>query len=89
MHGQPSRPKNRRRRVSARQTRYAVGPNNQTLSDGIYSYTYDAEGNRLSRTHLADGAVVQYSWDYRNRQVGIVGLSRSGLRPPRVVVAPG
>jgi YD repeat-containing protein len=72
MHGRPSRPKNRRRRVAARQTRYTVGDNNQTLSDGTYSDTYEAEGNRLSRTRLADGAVVQYSWDYRNRLVGIV-----------------
>jgi RHS repeat-associated protein len=46
---------------------YTVGPNNQLLSDGTHTYTYDAEGNRTSRTHIATGEVTEYHWDHRNR----------------------
>jgi len=39
-------------------------------NDGTYSYTYDAEGNRLTRT-LNDTSgglrVTEYTWDHRNR----------------------
>jgi RHS repeat-associated protein len=46
---------------------YTVGPNNQLLSDGIHTYTYDEEANRTSRTHIATGEVTEYHWDHRNR----------------------
>jgi len=32
---------------------------------------YDAEGNRIRRTHLASGAVTEYTWDARNRLVTV------------------
>jgi len=35
--------------------------------DGVFSYQYDAEGNRVSRTRISDGQVTQYEWDFRNR----------------------
>jgi len=28
---------------------YLTGPNNQLLFDGVYSYSYDPEGNRTAR----------------------------------------
>jgi RHS repeat-associated protein len=46
---------------------YTVGPNNQLISDGTHTYTYDAEGNRTSKTHIATGEVTEYHWDHRNR----------------------
>jgi len=51
---------------------YSTGTNNQLLSDGTYSYTYDDEGNRLTRTRLGDGHVTQYVWDHRNRLIAVL-----------------
>jgi RHS repeat-associated protein len=50
---------------------YAVGPNNQLLSDGTHTYTYDEEGNRTSRTNIATAEVTEYHWDHRNRLVRV------------------
>jgi hypothetical protein len=50
---------------------YTVGPNNQLFSDGTHTYTYDEEGNRTSRTHIASGEVTEYHWDHRNRLVRV------------------
>ena len=41
--------------------------NNRLKSDGTYNYQYDDEGNRISRTKIADREVTTYQWDYRNR----------------------
>jgi len=57
---------------------YSTGSNNRLLSDGIYNYQYDGEGNRTVRTEIATGEVTEYSWDYRNRLIGVVTLDRSG-----------
>jgi len=57
---------------------YSTGSNNRLLSDGIYNYQYDGEGNRTVRTSIATGEVTEYSWDYRNRLIGVVTLDRSG-----------
>ena len=46
---------------------YTTGLNNQLLSDGIYNYQYDDEGNRIKRTEVATGKSTEYVWDYRNR----------------------
>ena len=46
---------------------YATGTNNELNSDGNYSYIYDAEGNRISKTNAAGTERELYSWDYRNR----------------------
>src|SRR5262249_26785322 len=56
-------------------TGYASGPNNQLLSDGLYAYQYDDEGNRVRRTRLVDGAMTEYRWDHRNRLVGVTDRS--------------
>jgi len=57
---------------------YSTGSNNRLLSDGVYNYQYDGEGNRTVRTEIATGEVTEYSWDYRNRLIGVVTLDRSG-----------
>jgi RHS repeat-associated protein len=44
---------------------------NRLVSDGVYNYVYDAEGNRIQRTLISSGEVTTYQWDYRNRLVGV------------------
>jgi len=50
---------------------YVTGANNRMESDGTYNYTYDAEGNTLTRTRIsndpADDYLTEYTWDHRNR----------------------
>ncbi len=50
---------------------YSTGTGNQLLSDGTYSYQYDAEGNCTCQTDTATGATTHYAWDYRNRLTDI------------------
>jgi RHS repeat-associated protein len=57
---------------------YTTGVDNRLTSDGTYSYLYDPEGNRQSRTKISDGAVDLYAWDYRNRLTGIVSKDSGG-----------
>ena len=63
-------------RVTANGSSYVTGPNNQLLSDGTYTYEYDAEGNRTLKYIDADEDEVfdagdtdatEYAWDNRNR----------------------
>src|SRR5262245_35831787 len=51
---------------------YQVGADNRLVSDGTYTFTYDAEGNRLTQTEIASGKLTQYEWDYRNRLIRVV-----------------
>ena len=57
---------------------YVTGENNRLLADRYYSYEYDSEGNRVSRTEIATGEVTEYQWDYRNRLVGVVVSDSDG-----------
>jgi RHS repeat-associated protein len=50
---------------------YVIGPDNELLSDGTYNYAYNADGDCTSRTDIATGAVTDYTWDARNRLVGV------------------
>jgi RHS repeat-associated protein len=56
-------------------TGYQTGSNNRLLSDGVFTYTYDNEGNRTRRTEIATGIVTDYTWDYRNRLTRVVTRS--------------
>jgi uncharacterized protein RhaS with RHS repeats len=60
--------------VSGSQT-YTTTANNQLYSDGEYTYTYDAEGNRLSRSKT--GEYTEYSWDHRNRLTSVTEYTSS------------
>lgn len=51
---------------------YVIGAGNRLLSDGRFTYDYDAEGNRVHRTEMATGEVAEYSWDQRNRLTRVV-----------------
>ncbi|MCI0361774.1 MAG: hypothetical protein L0211_25085, partial [Planctomycetaceae bacterium] len=46
---------------------YSTTANNQLTTDGVYNYTYDDEGNRLTRTKISNGKIEEYTWDHRNR----------------------
>jgi len=52
-----------------------TGDHNRLENDGTFTYQYDAEGNRTSRTRIstapADDYQVIYSWDHLNRLVGV------------------
>ena len=47
-------------------------------ADGTYTYTYDADGNRTSRTSIANGSVTDYTWDYRNRLTEVTSKNSDG-----------
>ncbi len=57
---------------------YQTGQNNQLLSDGTYTYTYDNEGNRTSRTTIATGEITSYEWDFHNRLTGVTTKDSNG-----------
>ena len=44
-----------------------VQAGNQIASDGTYSYTYDNEGNEITRVTTATGTARVMTYDYRNR----------------------
>jgi YD repeat-containing protein len=56
-----------------------TGVNNQLLSDGTYTYTYDGEGNRTKRTEIATSKVTEYVWDYRNRLASVLFKDAAGI----------
>jgi RHS repeat-associated protein len=46
---------------------------NRLTSDGTYNYTYDNEGNLLTKTLIADTTQqTLFTWDYRNRLTEVV-----------------
>ncbi|NJM76773.1 MAG: hypothetical protein HC852_14505 [Acaryochloridaceae cyanobacterium RU_4_10] len=57
---------------------YQTGTNNRLLSDGTYTYAYDNEGNRTSRTNITTGEITQYTWDYHNRLTSVITKDNSG-----------
>ena len=57
---------------------YQTGTDNRLTNDGTYSYTYDAEGNRLTRTKTATGEVTEYTWDYHNRLTKVTEKNSQG-----------
>ena len=53
------------------------------MHDGEYSYTYDNEGNRLTRSK--SGNHTDYEWDHRNRLVKVTTRPSAGASPTKVV----
>ncbi|MEL6108015.1 MAG: RHS repeat-associated core domain-containing protein, partial [Planctomycetota bacterium] len=56
-----------------------VGENNQLLADSEYTYEYDAEGNLIGRTEIANGNVTVYEYDHRNRLITVQESSAEGV----------
>ncbi len=70
---------------------YQTGTGNRLLSDGLFNYTYDNEGNMLTKAEIATGNVTEYAWDYRNRLTSVT-LKNSGgtvLKQSQYTYAPG
>jgi RHS repeat-associated protein len=69
-------------------TGYQTGANNQLLSDGTFTYQYDAEGNRITRTRIstdpADDYLTEYTWDHRNRLTSVTLKNNSDEVTARV-----
>ena len=59
-------------------TGYTTSTNNQTTAGLGFTYTFDDEGNRLTRTETSTGKVQSYEWDYRNRLVTVKDRNTSG-----------
>ncbi|WP_324282067.1 RHS repeat-associated core domain-containing protein [Cyanobacterium aponinum UTEX 3221] len=57
---------------------YVTGVNNELLSDGVYNYDYDNEGNLISQISIATGEVRLFEWDYLNRLVAVTDFDSSG-----------
>ena len=64
-------------------TGYTTGTNNQLTSDGTFNYTYDHEGNRVSRTRISSATasdyITDYSYDYRNRLTDVNYYNNSSV----------
>ncbi|MDR2704947.1 MAG: hypothetical protein LBC02_04130, partial [Planctomycetaceae bacterium] len=56
--------------IQGQKQTYKTGEYNRLLSDENYSYKYDLEGNRISKTSK-DGTTTKYFWDNRNRLVKV------------------
>ena len=59
---------------------YRTGPGNQLLSDGTFDYTYDHEGNMVTKARITpvDGEVnfTEYQYDFRNRMTKVTQYSK-------------
>ncbi len=73
--------------VTANGDTYTTGDNNQTTSDGIYSYLYDSEGNLVAKyidedtsgtLDTGDTDVTAYTWDYHNRLTNVSHYDEAG-----------
>jgi RHS repeat-associated protein len=47
------------------------GPDNKVLSDGTWNYTYDAEGNEISRVNIQTGDTWSYGYDNANHLIAV------------------
>ena len=59
-------------------TGYTTGTGNQLTSDAAYDYTYDDEGNLLTKTRISDERLTEFTWDYRNRLTKVLVKNSSG-----------
>ena len=50
---------------------FETGKNNQLISDGVFDYKYDNEGNRIEKKSKT-GEMTKFVWDHRNRLVKVV-----------------
>ncbi|MEA5534957.1 RHS repeat-associated core domain-containing protein [Crocosphaera sp. XPORK-15E] len=63
---------------------YETGTANRLLSDGVYNYDYDNEGNLISKTEIATGNSQEFTWDYRNRLIVVIDKDSDGNELQRV-----
>jgi RHS repeat-associated protein len=58
---------------------YQIGTANELLNDGTFTYTYDKNGNTLTKTNTATGDVWSYTWDYHNQMTEAVEKTKGGV----------
>ena len=65
---------------------YQIGAGNRLLNDGVFTYSYDNEGNLNRRRNIATGSETAYSWNAENRLTridlpdgGFVALKYDGV----------
>ncbi len=49
-----------------------AGTHNRIETDGTHDYAFDAQGNQVRRTHIANDTVRVYEWDVKNRLVKVI-----------------
>ncbi len=57
---------------------WTTSTGNRLTSDGTYNYTFDNEGNLLTKTRISDNQVTSYTWDYRNRLTEVTVKTSAG-----------
>src|SRR4029079_7924174 len=56
-----------------------VTDNNRISTDGVYNYTYDDEGNMLTKVNISTGDKQEFVWDHRNRLVSVTFKNSSNV----------
>ncbi|MFO1065365.1 MAG: LamG-like jellyroll fold domain-containing protein [Pirellulales bacterium] len=57
---------------------YRTSAGNRLTTDGVFNFTYDAEGNLTRRTEIATGKWREFQYDHRNRMVKFIDRDASG-----------
>jgi len=57
---------------------YTTGVANRLQSDGVFSYSYDAEGNLITQTEIATSKVTEFGYDHRGRTTAITERTSAG-----------
>ncbi|MEM6432630.1 MAG: RHS repeat-associated core domain-containing protein [Cyanobacteria bacterium P01_D01_bin.115] len=65
-------------------TDYVTGTNNQLTTDGVYTYSYDDEGNMTTQTEIATGNERIFVWDYLNRLSAVIDEDSADVVVQRV-----
>jgi len=69
-------------RTQANDVAYTPDEQNRIESDGVFTYQYDNEGNRITRTRIsgdpADDYVTNYGWDFQGRLISVSLENNSG-----------
>jgi RHS repeat-associated protein len=73
---------NRTSATLATTTTWVTGADNRLLSDGIFNYAYDNNGNLLAQTRISNAPAndweTDYSWDHDSRLIGVTIKNNSG-----------
>ncbi len=57
---------------------YATDTGNRTINDGVWTYTYDAEGNVIKKSKGAFDETWEYDYDHRNQLTGAAFSATDG-----------
>ena len=63
---------------------YVTDANNRLVSDGIYNYEYDNQGNLIRQIEIGTGNIEELEWDYLNRLIAVVDKDSAGNETQRV-----